>query len=106
WLLYDLTGSPLQLGFVAVLRIFPILLLSPVAGTVTDRYGRKTQLILSQTINAAANGVLGMLILHGGIEVWHIYATGLVASTMQVFQQPARAAMVPESVDRANLTNA
>ncbi len=106
WLLYDLTGSPLQLGLVGMIRIFPLLFLSPIAGTLADRYGRKTQLIAAQSANAIANVVLGLLILHGGVEPWHVYATGLVASTVQVFQQPARQAMVPESVDRAHLTNA
>jgi len=106
WLLYDITGSPMQLGLVGVLRIFPLIFLSPIAGTMADRYGRKTQLITSQLINGGANLVLGVIILRGHIEPWHVYATGIVAATVQVFQQPARQAMVPESVDRAHLTNA
>jgi MFS family permease len=106
WLLYDLTGSTVQLGLVGALRAVPLLLLSPVAGTLADRYGRKTQLIAAQTINALANIVLGALILSGGVHAWHVYATGLVAATVQVFQQPARQAMLPESVDSAHLTNA
>ncbi len=106
WLLYDLTGSTVQLGLVGALRVVPLLLLSPIAGTLADRYGRKTQLITAQTINALANILLGTLILTGGVHVWHVYATGLVAATVQVFQQPARQAMLPESVDSAHLTNA
>jgi MFS family permease len=106
WLLYDLTSSPLQLGLVGMIRIFPLLLLSPLAGTLADRYGRKMQLVVAQGANAVANVMLGVLILHGGVEPWHVYATGLIASTVQVFQQPARQAMVPESVDRRHLTNA
>jgi MFS family permease len=106
WLLYELTGQPFQLGLVGFLRVFPLIFLSPIAGTMADRYGRKTQLITAQTINALANVVLGMLILQGGVHPWHVYATGLINSTVQVFQQPARQAMVPESVDRAYLTNA
>jgi len=106
WLLYDLTGSPFQLGLVGVLRIFPLIFLSPIAGTLADRYGRKTQLIAAQSANAVANAVLGLLILRGGVEPWHVYTTGLIAATVQVFQNPARQAMVPESVDRAHLTHA
>jgi MFS family permease len=106
WLLYDLTGSPLQLGLVGTLRIFPLLFLSPIAGTMADRYGRKTQLIVSQSVNVLTNALLGILILQGGVEPWHIYATGLVSSVVQVFQVPPRQAMVPESVDRAHLTGA
>ena len=106
WLLYDLTGSTVQLGLVGALRAVPLLLLSPIAGTLADRYGRKTQLIAAQSINAVANVILGMLILTGGVHPWHVYATGLVAATVQVFQQPARQAMLPESVDPGHLTNA
>ena len=106
WLLYDLTGSTVQLGLVGAIRAVPLLLLSPIAGTLADRYGRKTQLIAAQSINAAANVVLGILILTGGVHPWHVYATGLVAATVQVFQQPARQAMLPEAVDPARLTNA
>src|SRR4051812_43134816 len=36
WLMYDLTGSALQLGLVSAVRFFPILLLSPLAGTAAD----------------------------------------------------------------------
>jgi MFS family permease len=106
WLLYQITGSPLQLGLVSVVRIFPLLFLAPIAGTMADRYGRKTQMIVAEVINGVANLLLGVLILQGQIEAWHVYATGIVASTVQVFQLPARQAMVPESVDRAHLTNA
>ncbi len=106
WLLYEITGSPLHLGLVGVTRILPLLLLSPVSGTMADRYGRKTQLIVAQSINALANMLLGILIVQGGVHPWHVYATGLVASTVQVFQVPPRHAMVPESVPRPYLTNA
>jgi MFS family permease len=106
WLLYELTGSPFQLGLVGTLRIFPLLFLSPIAGTMADRYGRKTQLIASQSVNVVTNVVLGLLILQGGVEPWHIYATGAISSIVQVFQVPARQAMVPESVARTHLTGA
>jgi MFS family permease len=106
WLLYDLTDSPLQLGLVGALRAIPVLFLSPIAGSMADRYGRKTQLIAAQTINAVANILLGAIILTGGVHPWHVYATGLVAAVVQVFQQPARQAMLPESVDPGHLTQA
>jgi len=80
WLLYDLTGSPFDLGLVGALRVVPLLILSPVAGTFADRYGRKTQLILALGINVVANAVLGILILTGDVHPWHVYATALAVS--------------------------
>jgi MFS family permease len=106
WLMYDLTGSALQLGLVTMVQVLPILLLSPVAGTATDRYGRKTQLVAAQLLNVPPAVVLAILVVTGRVEPWHLYVTGLMASIVQVFQGPARQALVPESVDRARLTNA
>jgi MFS family permease len=106
WLMYQLTNSPLQLGLVQAIRAIPVLLLSPLAGTFADRYGRKTQLIAAQLINAVGAATLGVLILTGLIEPWHIYSMGLVTAVTQVFQHPAQLAMMPETVDRARLTNA
>ncbi|HZT06463.1 MAG TPA: MFS transporter [Chloroflexota bacterium] len=106
WLMYDLTGSALQLGLVSAIRFFPILLLSPLAGTAADRYGRKTQLIADQLTNATLNFILATLVITRHVQPWHVYVTGFLVAVLQVFQQPARLAMVPESVDRAHLTNA
>src|SRR4051812_20589905 len=96
WLMYDLTGSPPPLGLISALRFFPILLLSPLAGTIADRYGRKTQLVADQLTNALANFVLAALVFTHQVHPWHVYVTGLIVAILQVFQQPARQSMVPE----------
>jgi MFS family permease len=106
WLMYDLTNSPVQLGLVTLVQVLPLFLLSPIAGTAADRYGRKTQLIVSQLLNIPPVVVLALLVITGHVEPWHLYATGLAAAIVQVFQNPARQALVPESVDRNRLTNA
>jgi MFS family permease len=38
WLLYELTNSPIQLGLVQGVQAIPMLVLSPIAGSVADRY--------------------------------------------------------------------
>jgi MFS family permease len=106
WLMYDLTGSAAQLGLVVLVQVAPLLVLSPIAGSTTDRWGRKSQLIISQLLNIPPAAVLGLLVILGHIEPWHLYATGLAAGIVQVFQNPARQALVPESVDPSRLTNA
>jgi MFS family permease len=49
---------------------------------------------------------LGLLTLAGIIEVWHIYALGLLGSFVEVFNWPARAAFIPRLVPRPILLNA
>ncbi|MPZ14141.1 MAG: MFS transporter [Chloroflexi bacterium] len=106
WLMYELTNSPLQLGLVQAIRAVPLLVLSPLAGTLADRYGRKTQLITAQLIQAITVGILGSLIVSGRVEPGHVYAASLIGAVTQVFQHPAQLAMIPETVDRQYLTNA
>lgn len=106
WLMYELTNSPLQLGLVRASQALPFLLLSPVAGTLADRYDRKAQLVLSQSIDAALYVLMAVLIFTGNIQPWHVYATALAMATVQVFQHPPRQAMISEVVAPRHLTNA
>ena len=50
WLMYELTNSPVQLGLVQGVQAIPILVLSPVAGSVADRYPRKLQVMVAQVL--------------------------------------------------------
>lgn len=106
WLIYLLTGSPLQLGLVSMTRGLPLLLFGVVAGVVADRYGRKAQLIIAQVVNAILNLALATLILTGRIEAWHVYLTAFLAGTVQTFQQPARQALIYDLVGEKHLLNA
>lgn len=106
WLLYQLTESPLQLGLVRAVQAIPFFVLSPIAGTAADRYNRKIQLMISQLLDAVMYGIVAALIISGRIEPWHVYATAFWTSCLQTFQNPARQAMVAESVPTSKLTNA
>jgi MFS family permease len=106
WLLYELTNSPLQLGLVQGVQALPLLVLSPVAGSVADRYPRRQQVVAAQVLAAVVYVGLALLILTGHIRPWHVYATAFGMAIIQTFHQPARAAMVAESVPPCHLTNA
>jgi MFS family permease len=106
WLVYSLTHSALQLGFVNAVRGIPLLFFGVIAGVVADRYGRKFQLVLAQVGNAVLNVILATLIFTGRIEVWQIYVTGFLAGTVQAFQQPAGQVMVSDLVGKKYLLNA
>jgi MFS transporter, DHA1 family, staphyloferrin A biosynthesis exporter len=106
WLIYSLTHSPLELGFVSALRSLPLLLFGVAAGVVADRYSRKAQLIISQLVNAFLNLALATVIITGRVEVWHIYLTAVLSGTVQAFQMPARQALIPDLVGPKYLMNA
>ena len=106
WLMYELTNSPVQLGLVHGVQAIPILLLSPLAGSVADRYPRKQQVVVAQTLAGVMYVVLALLIVTRQIQAWHVYATSFAMAIVQTFHQPARAAMVADAVPPRDLTNA
>lgn len=106
WLMYQITGSALQLGLVTAMRGFPLLFFGVIAGTVADKYGRKRQLIIAQGTNAVISFTLATLVLTGKVMPWHIYATGFLAGTVQAFQNPARQTLISDLVASRSLMNA
>jgi MFS family permease len=105
WLIYQLTDSVVQLGLVRGIQLVPTLLISPFAGTAADRYSRKTLLLVSQTLHGMSFAVLALLIISGHVEPWHVYVAAVVAGMMQAMQQPARSAIVTDTVPPEYLIN-
>src|SRR5262245_22302182 len=98
WLIYELTDSPVQLGLVHGIQAIPILLVSPLAGSVADRYPRKQLVAVAQGLAGGIYAVLALLIVTGHIHPWHVYATACAMAIVQALHQPARAAMVADVV--------
>jgi MFS family permease len=106
WLIYSLTGSPVQLGLATATRGIPLLLFGVIAGALADRSGRKAQLIVAQVTNCGLNVTLATLVLTGMVQPWHVYVTGFMAGTVQAFQQPARQTLISDIVGNERLMNA
>jgi len=106
WLIYELTGSPAQLGLATAMRGLPLLFFGVLAGALADRSGRKMQLVVAQVTNVVLNVLLATLVLTGLVEPWHVYVTAFLAGTVQAFQQPARQTLVSDIVGNDRLMNA
>ena len=106
WLIYQMTGSALQLGLATALRGLPLLFFGVLAGAVADRSNRKAQLIVAQVTNALLNIILATLVLLQRVQPWHVYVTGFLAGTVQAFQQPSRQTLISDIVGARHLMNA
>ncbi|MEA2641592.1 MAG: hypothetical protein QOF51_2986 [Chloroflexota bacterium] len=106
YLMYQLTGSPLELGTVNAARALPLLFFSVIAGAVADRQGRKMQLIVAQTTNMVLNAILATLVVTHLVQPWHVYLTAVLAGCVQAFQQPARQSMLSDLVPMRRIRNA
>lgn len=106
WLIYQLTDSMVQLGLVRAVQAVPFLFFSAVAGSAADRYSRKTQLMVAQAVTAGIYVATALLIFSSLIRPWHVYVAAFLMAGAQAFQQPARTAMVSDTVPLDFLTNA
>ena len=107
WLVLQLThGSGTALGITTGLQFLPVLLLSPYAGVIADRFPKRRLLQLTQALMAGASLLLGLITVLGVVEVWHVYALAFVFGVGSAFDAPARQSFVSEMVDQDDLTNA
>ena len=106
WLIYRLTGSAALLGVLGFVGQIPILLLSPLAGLVADRWPRRGVVISTQTSSMLLAFILAALTMTGHIRVWEIIVLATLLGIVNAFDVPARQSFLIEMVGREDLLNA
>lgn len=91
---YEKTGSATVLSMVAFFLVTPMLIVSPVAGALVDRWNRKFMLMISDLAAGVASGCLLILLSADKLEIWHLYAASVFIGTFQAFQWPAYSAAI------------
>lgn len=104
---YQETGSATALALVAFFSFGPLVLLSPIAGALVDRWNRKLVVILSDLVAGCTTIVLLILYVTGHLQLWHLYTLGALAGAFEAFQFPAFSAamtmmLTKEQYGRAN----
>lgn len=99
-------GSAQHLGYQTACTFLPGLLLTPLAGTVADRFPKRKVLMTTGAISLVAFTTLALLTISGRIELWHVLALSLLDGLGFAFDGPARQAFVAEIVPVEQLPNA
>src|SRR5581483_4326993 len=103
WLTWQLTESGFWLGVVAFADFFPVIVIAPVAGAAADRWDRLRVVKVSQFILLAQAAVLFAATASGHINVGLIVTLMAIHGAVVAFNQPARLALVPSLVPRADV---
>ncbi|WP_246354889.1 MFS transporter [Nocardioides ungokensis] len=107
WLVLQLPGnSGTALGITNGLQFLPVLLLSPYAGVIADRFPKRRLLQLTQLTMAAASLLLAALAVTGVVQTWQVYVIAFAFGVGSAFDAPARQSFVSEMVGPDELTNA
>lgn len=106
WLVFDLTGSALDLGLIGLVQFVPPLCLTLLAGQVVDRHSRQLILRCCYAVELAVS--LGLLLLAATAirSVVIIFALLFVNAIARTFEGPALQSLVPNTVPRALLMRA
>ena len=106
WLVLALGGSPLQLGYVAVLQFGPALFLAPFGGVVADRIDKRRALIACQVAASLQAFVLFLIVGTGVVEIWMVMVMAFVLGLVNAIDMPMRQALASDLVPRHLLHNA
>jgi MFS family permease len=98
WLIFDLTHSSTAVGVTMALQFLPMLTLGLHAGMVADRLPKRRILLTTQTLNAAATGVLAVITISGAVHPADVYAFAFTTGLIFAFDAPARQSFVAEVV--------
>ena len=106
WHVWVLTRSPLALGFVGLVRIVPIVVLSLVGGLVADRRDRRRVLLVTQSTMTLVALALGAVTLLGRDSVGLVYLLTALTSAAGAFDNPSRQSLIPRLVPENDLPGA
>ncbi len=98
WLLYQLTDSALELGYLSALMNLPMLLLLPLAGSLVDRFDRQRLLLVLQSLFLLQALTLGVITHFELLTLPLVVTMGCIQSLLTAFDSPARQAIVPRLV--------
>jgi MFS family permease len=93
-------------GITMALQFAPQLLLVPVTGLIADRFDRRKTLALTQSTLGVLGLALGLLLVFGHAELWHLYVFALLLGLVNAVDAPVRQAFVSDLVTSSNMSNA
>ena len=106
WLVYEIAGSALALGWVSAGWSISNSVLSPWAGVLSDRVEKRTLLLWVRGLMVLSSLVVAVVIALDVIQVWHLALYSLFRGILFAILMPAQNAYLAELVDRKTLLNA
>ncbi len=105
WELYERTQSALSLGLVGLVQVLPVIFLALPAGHMADQFDRRTIVMITQGILALCSVGLAVISYQHGLVIL-IYLCLFAIGIARAFNNPARAALLPQIVPKEVFSNA
>src|SRR5665648_117582 len=98
--------SGVAVGVTTALQFVPALFLSAWAGLLADRVDRRKLLMATQVGMGVLAGALGLLVMSGSAQLWHVYVFAGLLGCVTAIDGPARQTFVADMVPADRLANA
>jgi MFS family permease len=106
-LVYRLTGSAASLGIISFMGLVPLIPLSLWGGSITDRFPKRSIILITQTVMMIQAFLLAALTWSGTVQIWHVYIMAFILGAATAVDLPARQAFTIDMVEgKEDLTSA
>jgi MFS family permease len=106
WQAYQISDSPYALAVTGVAWTLPTVFVLPFSGALSDRLGRRPQMIVADVLRAVAAGAVAALAITGHVQVAHLVVLSVVFGFGEALFGPSFTAIVPEIVPGEMLVQA
>jgi MFS family permease len=100
WLIFELTGSALQLGLLGAAASLPNIAMTLFGGVIADRFDKRQILRITSLLITALLLVLAWLDFSGEVEVWQVITIAALFSMITGLDWPARVSIYPHLIER------
>jgi len=98
------TESALYLSIAVLLGFAPMVILTPFAGVLVDRWSRKALIGIVDFLQALVTVMLIFLFWLTSVSIWQVLALLTLRSVFQAFHTPAVSAIIPLMVPKSKLS--
>jgi len=102
----SIAAASFQLGLLGLAQFVPILLLTPIAGVVADRFDRRYVAGLSMSVDMGIALTLALVTASGLRSLPVLFALAALHGAVRIFQGPALSAIAPNIVPAALIPRA
>lgn len=76
------SGSAMVSAMLSICSYTPYVIFDLFAGSLCDRWDKKKTMLICDSLAAASTLVIGILLLQGTLEIWHLYILNAVNGCM------------------------
>ena len=105
-LIFQLTGSSLNLALTVAASVLPYLFFGLVVGARVDRVNRKREMVVTDLTRAFVIASIPLASVQGFLSAWWIYAAAFLNATLSICFEAANFAAVPSLVRKDDLVTA